>query len=1009
MIAHGDGDDDDDQGPTVMRTGAGAIGRSYYRPSGASRIWLDEVTCTDSDLEKIEVHPLNRLLFVSDDGTDTISMMKLDGTGYKTIINSQLDKPREIVLDPKQQYVYFENENLYFTDGCTNNIEVVDLNGGNRRLVLQNDASHMYSLQVLGNYLYYTDWNTHYLMRMNKDGTGKTVVVPPGFRQLTDVRIHECGNGVSGGIGKRNKLVLANRNAITRDVTSCAKCCFVDRCNKHLCPQQALTGTALPATSQMYVRLIGGPNAYEGTVEIYHAGRWGAICDDHWTGEDAGVVCGMLGYSRTGSGAIGRSYYRPSGASRIWLDEVTCTGNEPNLSSCRHNSWGVTDCSHREDAGVLCEAVSVENDMIFLVDAGLGGVIFRMNLLTQSYVMLPMNPIYSPTSIDYDPIQGRVYFVDPKLNQILSVHFDGTDVRELKQLTADSDLEKIEVDPLNRLLFVSDDGTNTISMMKLDGTGYKTIINSQLDKPREIVLDPKQQMIYWSDWGRTPKIERSKYDGSNRQTIVSTGLKWPNGMAMDYVAHKLYFTDGGTNNIEVVDLNGGNRRLVLQNDASHMYSLQVFGKYLYYTDWNTHYLMRVNKDGTGKTVVGPPGFRQLTDVRIHEYGNGVSGMTPASPVHFDPSHVFVRMIGTATSGRVEVYANGQWGTVCNDHWDNQDAKVVCGMMGFSKTMALAQSRAPREAVPHLIALDEVNCTGTEKSIVDCGFSEKNWGQHDCTHDEDAGVACSLATASDNFLLFSDSRTGLIFRMDLNTYSFSTIPQPHSPNPVALTFNPHDQHIYYTEVVPDPGSQIRTSGLDGSDIRLVKRLPRGSVPDGIAVDGKAGILFYTDTGSDTISSMQTDGTSLQILINTNLDEPRAIVLDPDNKVMYWTDWGASPKIEKASYDGSNRKTIVSTGLKLPNGLAIDRNSGLLYFCDAGTHKIEEIDSNGGRRRTVYTDNAAHFFGLAVTDHFLYFSNWNEIGIMRVNKDGTGEAMAGPPAFTRINGLYLYQNA
>ena len=30
--------------------------------------------------------------------------------------------------------------------------------------------------------------------------------------------------------------------------------------------------------------------------------------------------------------------------------------------------------------------------------------------------------------------------------------------------------------------------------------------------------------------------------------------------------------------------------------------------------------MRVNKDGSGKTAVGPPSFRELADIRIHKYG-----------------------------------------------------------------------------------------------------------------------------------------------------------------------------------------------------------------------------------------------------------------------------------------------------------------------------------------------------------------------------------------------------
>ena len=44
----------------------------------------------------------------------------------------------------------------------------------------------------------------------------------------------------------------------------------------------------------------------------------------------------------------------------------------------------------------------------------------------------------------------------------------------------------------------------------------------------------------------------------------------------------------------------------------------------------------------------------------------------------------------------------------------------------------------------------------------------------------------------------------------------------------------------------------------------------------------------------------------------------------SRKIYWTDWGSSPKIERANYDGSGRTTVANTDLKWPNGMTIDYN-------------------------------------------------------------------------------------
>ena len=53
----------------------------------------------------------------------------------------------------------------------------------------------------------------------------------------------------------------------------------------------------------------------------------------------------------------------------------------------------------------------------------------------------------------------------------------------------------------------------------------------------------------------------------------------------------------------------------------------------------------------------------------------------------------------------------------------------------------------------------------------------------------------------------------------------------------------------------------------------------SHPDGVAVDWMARNLYSTDTGTDTIEVARLNGTARKLLISDNLDEPRALCLDP----------------------------------------------------------------------------------------------------------------------------------
>jgi hypothetical protein len=121
-----------------------------------------------------------------------------------------------------------------------------------------------------------------------------------------------------------------------------------------------------------------------GRVEVLYNGTWGTICDDFWSFSDAEVACRsvvqliiiccmmhtsaglscislpfsnsrMLGYEDALCAVSGARFGAAESDVPILMDNMLCRGNEAALDHCDFNGWGNHGCTHREDAGVICE------------------------------------------------------------------------------------------------------------------------------------------------------------------------------------------------------------------------------------------------------------------------------------------------------------------------------------------------------------------------------------------------------------------------------------------------------------------------------------------------------------------------------------------------------------------------------------------------------------------------------------------------------------------------------
>ncbi|KAM9203467.1 low-density lipoprotein receptor-related protein 6 isoform 5-T5 [Mergus octosetaceus] len=942
------------------------------------------------------------LIYWSDVSEEAIKRTEFNKSGsIQNVVISGLLSPDGLACD-------WLGEKLYWTDSETNRIEVSNLDGSLRKVLFwqELDQPRAIALDPARGFMYWTDWGeVPKIERAGMDGSSRSIIVN------TDIY---WPNGLTLDY-EEQKLYWAD-----------AKLNFIHKSNLDGSHRQAVVKGSLP---HPFALTLFGDTLY-------------------WTDWNTHSILACSKYSGEDLREIHSNIFSPMDI------HAFSQKRQPNATNpCGINNGGCShlclmsptkpsyQCACPTGVKLLENGKTCKDGATELLLLARRTDLRRISLDTPDFtdIVLPLEDIRHAIAIDFDPLEGYIYWTDDEVRAIRRSFIDGSGSQFV--VTAQiAHPDGIAVDWVARNLYWTDTGTDRIEVTRLNGTMRKILISEDLEEPRAIVLDPMVGYMYWTDWGEIPKIERAALDGSDRIVLVNTSLGWPNGLALDYEESKIYWGDAKTDKIETISrafMNGSALEHVVEFGLDYPEGMAVdwLGKNLYWADTGTNRIEVSKLDGQHRQVLvwkdlDSPRALALDPAEGFMYWTEWGGKPKIDRAAMDGSErtTLVPNVGRANGLTID-YAKRRL------YWTDLDTNLIesSNMLGLDREIIA-------DDLPHPFGLTQYQdyiywtdwsrrsierankTSGQNRTIIQghldyvmdilvfhssrqAGWNECASSNGHCSHlclaVPVGGFVCGCpahyslnadnrtCSAPTTFLLFSQKNA--INRMVIDEQQSPDIILPiHSLRNVrAIDYDPLDKQLYW---IDSRQNIIRKAQEDGSQSLTVVTSPVPNQnldmqPYDLSIDIYSRYIYWTCEATNVINVTRLDGRSMGVVLKGDQDRPRAIVVNPEKGYMYFTNLQErSPKIERAALDGTEREVLFFSGLSKPIALAIDSQLGKLFWADSDLRRIESSDLSGANRIVLEDSNILQPVGLTVFENWLYWIDRQQQMIEKIDMTG-----------------------